>query len=166
MRILVCDISLIRKPMQHAQCQNVNDHGIHASILVTDGPRGRLGADVSHEACMDVLTQVGHQSKLSSTLIHLSNTNISTCSRSRTSAHTVVPEDNSCPTPTATEATGSRPMLSSIPIPIAAKLEANIAGLSRLQCSLGLGNIEKSLAGRIGTADVGTVKRRRGKWQF
>lgn len=50
--------------MQHAKCHNVNDHGIHASILVIDGPSGSLGADVSHEACLDVLTQVGRQSNL------------------------------------------------------------------------------------------------------
>lgn len=116
----------MRKVMQHAKCHRVNDHGIHASILVTDGPRGSLGADVSHEACMDVLTQVGHQSNLSGTVIHVRYNNVSTCFRSRTSVLTVVRVDRSCPTPTTTGATGSRPMLSSILIPIAAKLGANM----------------------------------------
>ncbi|KAK7711741.1 hypothetical protein SLS63_012580 [Diaporthe eres] len=43
--------------VENVQCQNVNGHGIHGSILVTEGPYGKLGAYVSQEACMDVLKQ-------------------------------------------------------------------------------------------------------------
>lgn len=133
--------------MQHAKCHNVNDHGIHASILVIDGPSGSLGADVSHEACLDVVTQVGRQSNLSGPLIHKSGANISTCIRSRTSALTVVPVDHSCPALTTTEATGLRPMLSLTLIRIPAKLDVKASGLQIHRWSLEPGKSRRAWQG-------------------
>lgn len=63
--------------MQHAKCQNVNGHGIHGSILPTEGPRGELGVDISQEACLDVVKQVCSYCSLSDILNHRTATKYS-----------------------------------------------------------------------------------------
>ncbi|KAI7777035.1 hypothetical protein LA080_004195 [Diaporthe eres] len=44
--------------LKNPQCHDVNGHGIQGSILITDGPHGKLEPHVSQEACMDVIKQV------------------------------------------------------------------------------------------------------------
>lgn len=112
---------LIHKTTQNEKCQNINDHGIHGTILVTDAPRGSLGAEVSQDACMDVITQVGTHAQPSDILIRGSGTDVMTCARFGTSVRMVVVLESSCPTLTTTRATGSRPMLYLTLIQIAAK---------------------------------------------
>lgn len=96
--------------MQDGKCRNVNGHGIYGAIVVTAGPRGSLGAHVSHDACMDLVKQVCRCTSRSDTLILRSGTNTMWCIRSRTSAYAVVILDHSSPTLTTTEVIGSEPI--------------------------------------------------------
>lgn len=114
--------------MQNPQCHDVNGHGIQGSILITDGPHGKLEPHVSQEACMDVIKQVCPYTHLSNILILWIGTNKMPCIRSRTSVHTVVLLAGLCPTLTTTEVIGSGPMWSSIPTTTAARSRTEVAG--------------------------------------